>query len=235
MLPAKPSPSPYEQGVAHLKRGEYDSAVVAFIDAIRLNPAEARAYSGRALAYRSLDDEPSALRDEQAARDLGGVKPPPSEFIMLLTPDHDINQRMNQPDQFVSFVKAVVDTTAQFFQQFPTTCGLVVRVACAVLPCDKLLLEIEVRPQDQAEAIVAGLRTQIEAIPRPKVKHGPVAFASQSVVQGGCSVEHAGFGFPFASLFKPGQQGALDDLLMSAAGKSAEPTSWWGRLKRSFG
>jgi hypothetical protein len=235
MLPGIPPASPYEQGVAHLKRGEHEKAVAAFTEAIRLNPKEAKAYSGRALAHRSLEDEAAALRDEQTVRELGGVKPPAGELLMLLTPDHHIHQRMSNPDQFVSYVKAVVDATESYFRRVGPPCGLLVRVACAVLPHDKLLLEIEVRPREQAEAVAAGLRKDIEAIARPKVSGGPVAFASQSVVQGGCSEEQGGFGAPFATFFKPGQQGLLDDLLLSAAGEAAEPTSWWGKLKRFFG
>jgi tetratricopeptide (TPR) repeat protein len=235
MIPANSSATPYEQGMTHLKRGEYDRAVAAFTEAIRLNPKAANAYAARALAYRSLNDEAGALQDEQTVRQLGGVKPPTGEFIMLLTPDHDINQRMNRPDQFAAFVKEVVDATKQYFQRFPPECGLDLRVACAVLPHDKLLLEIQVWPREQAGAIVAGLRQQIEALPRPKVRYGPVAFASQSVVQGGCAQEHKEYGFPFASLLKPGQQGSLDDLLMEASGGGAETVSWWGKVKRVFG
>jgi hypothetical protein len=62
----------YERGVAHLKRAEYPRAVAAFTEAIGLDPCSANAYVGRALAHRSLGDEPAAARDEQAARDLGG-------------------------------------------------------------------------------------------------------------------------------------------------------------------
>jgi tetratricopeptide (TPR) repeat protein len=64
--------TPYERGVAHLKRGEYAEAVAALTEAIGLNPAAPNAYVGRALAYRSLGDEAAAARDEEQARALGG-------------------------------------------------------------------------------------------------------------------------------------------------------------------
>src|SRR5688572_29383597 len=124
MNPAKAYGSAYEQGMAHLKRAEYDRAVAVFTEAIRLTPNAANAYAARALAYRSLDDEASALRDEQTVRELGGVKSPAGEFVLLLTPDHDINQRMRRPDQFVDFVTAVVDATERYFQRFPPACGI---------------------------------------------------------------------------------------------------------------
>lgn len=234
MNSAKSSETPYEQGMLHLKRGEYDRAVAAFTEAIRLKPNASNAYAGRALAYRSLDDEASALRDEQRVRELGGVKPPASEFLMLLTPDFHINQRMERPEQFVEFVKTVVDATEQYFQRFPPACGLDLRIACALLPQDKLLLEIDLWPREQFGAIVPSLRKHLEALPRPRVNYGPVAFSSQSVIQGGCSEENEGFGFPFASLMKPGQQAPLDDLLMKAAGSSVEPKTWWEKLKQAI-
>ena len=66
------SGTPYERGIAHLKRAEYPEAVAAFTEAIELDPEGPNAYVGRALAHRSLDDDAAALRDEEAARTLGG-------------------------------------------------------------------------------------------------------------------------------------------------------------------
>src|SRR5262245_64657300 len=103
MNPSQPATAAYERGMAHLKRAEYEAAVSAFTEAIRLAPKAPNAYAGRALAHRSLDDEASALADEQTVRDLGGVKPPRGELIMLLTPDFAISQRVGQ-QAFVDFV-----------------------------------------------------------------------------------------------------------------------------------
>jgi tetratricopeptide (TPR) repeat protein len=64
--------TPYERGVAHLKRAEYPEAVAAFTEAIGLDPEAPNPHVGRALAYRSLGDEAAAKRDEEAAQALGG-------------------------------------------------------------------------------------------------------------------------------------------------------------------
>jgi tetratricopeptide (TPR) repeat protein len=66
------SRSAYERGMGHLKRGEYTQAIAEFAEAIGLDPEAPNAYVGRALAYRSLGDEEAAVRDEEAARKLGG-------------------------------------------------------------------------------------------------------------------------------------------------------------------
>jgi tetratricopeptide (TPR) repeat protein len=64
--------TPYEQGVVHLKRSENAEAVAAFTEAVRLDPNSANAYVGRALAYRSLEDDAAAVLDETTAKALGG-------------------------------------------------------------------------------------------------------------------------------------------------------------------
>jgi len=58
----------FERGLANLKRAEYEEAISSFTEAIQLEPDLPQPYVGRALAYRSLGDEASALRDEQEAR-----------------------------------------------------------------------------------------------------------------------------------------------------------------------
>jgi tetratricopeptide (TPR) repeat protein len=68
------SESPYERGVAHLKRSEYVAAISAFTEAIRRDPDAPNAYVGRALAHRSLGEAANAVRDEQAAQALGGAE-----------------------------------------------------------------------------------------------------------------------------------------------------------------
>jgi hypothetical protein len=66
------SDDPYTRGVAHLKRSEYAAAVAALTEAIRRDPTAANAYVGRGLAYRGLEDDAAAARDEAAAKSLGG-------------------------------------------------------------------------------------------------------------------------------------------------------------------
>lgn len=62
----------FGRGMAHLKGSEYAEAVTAFSEAIEVDPESPNAYMGRALAHRSLGDDAAAIRDEEAARKLGG-------------------------------------------------------------------------------------------------------------------------------------------------------------------
>jgi hypothetical protein len=234
MISSQSALASYERGMAHLKRAEYEAAVSAFTEAIRMDPKAPNAYAGRALAYRSLSDEDGALADEQTVRELGGIKPARGEFGMLLTPDFQISQRVDQ-QAFVDFIVAANSATKGYFEQFPQPRGLEVQVACAALPQDKLLLEIQVQPEAVPDEVLVSLRQRIEALPRPEVKHGPVAFSSRLLIQGGCPECDVAFGFPFASIMKPGAQGLLDDMLMAAAGLGVKSTPWWGKLKRALG
>jgi hypothetical protein len=228
-----PFAASYERGVTHLKRAEYEAAVAAFSEAIQLAPGEPKAYAGRALAYRSLDKEADAVSDEEKVRELGGVRPAREEFVLLLTPDFHISQRVDQ-QAFLNFFGAVDATIKNYFQEFPQPEGLDVQVACAVLPQDKLLVEVQVQPKDVPDEVLLGLRQRIEALPRPEVRHGPVAFSSRSLVGGGCPDSDVEFGFPFASLMKTGTDCPLDDALMVAGGFNAASASWWGRLKQAM-
>lgn len=180
------------------------------------------------------------------ATDAGGSSPkdaasesPPREFMMLLTPSiptFETNQRVNQ-QAFMDFVQAVEGTTKDYFQKLPQGQGLDLQVACAVLPQNKLLLEIQAQPDNIPEETIVGLRQRLESLPRPAVRLGPVAFSIRSMVWGGCARTDAGFGFPFASLAQSGKQrwGKLDDILMEAAGCTLAAESWWGKIKRALG
>jgi len=220
--------------VAHLKRAKYEAAVAAFTEAINIDPKTPNAYVGRALAHRSLGNEAAAIHDEQTVQDLGGVKPPRIDNILLLHPDFQIDQRVNKR-AFTNYFLAVDGATKTHFQHFPQAFGLDILVACALVPSDKLLVDIQVRPENVPAEIIAALWQRIVAIPRPPTRLGPVAFASRSVIQGGCSGPDPSFNFPFASIMKPGRQGLLDDVLMEAAGSSVPGQSWWQQFKRSLG
>jgi tetratricopeptide (TPR) repeat protein len=53
----------YDKGVSCLERQDYDAAITAFTEAIRLNPGYAEAYSDRGLAYQEKDELDKAIAD----------------------------------------------------------------------------------------------------------------------------------------------------------------------------
>ncbi|PZC48000.1 MAG: Tetratricopeptide (TPR) repeat [Chloroflexi bacterium] len=55
--PAPESAAFLSQGKAHRELGEYEKAVEAYTEAIRLDPTEADAYYNRSNAYRNLGNQ----------------------------------------------------------------------------------------------------------------------------------------------------------------------------------
>src|SRR5262245_65741577 len=106
MTPTPTANGLYDEGVAHLKRGEYEQAVDALSEAIRLNPDLTNAYVGRALAYRSLGDDAAAAEDERVAQGRGGAKPPHDGLLVLTPPIFDLGSRIDA-DELTAFVGAV--------------------------------------------------------------------------------------------------------------------------------
>ena len=56
---------------AYLKKGDYDSAIADFSEAIRLDPKSAEAYYGRGYAYARKGDKAKAEEDFAQAKKLG--------------------------------------------------------------------------------------------------------------------------------------------------------------------
>ncbi len=61
----------YEKGKACLEKHDYDAAIDAFTEAIRLDPENAEAYWNRALAYNTKDEKAKAGEDFARAKELG--------------------------------------------------------------------------------------------------------------------------------------------------------------------
>lgn len=162
-----------------------------------------------------------------------GEEPLPREFLILLNPDYQIRQRV-ESRAFQDLVGAVLDAVKQLFAGSESGPGFDIQVACAVLPGDKLLTEIQTSPPMGPDGPLGGLRERLNGLPRPRVRGGPVGFASRDLVRGGCAEGENAFAFPFSSLARPGESRPLDDILMDAGG--AEPQrSWWASVRRAIG
>jgi hypothetical protein len=227
MTPTPTAKDFYEEGVTHLKRGEYEQAVHSLSEAIRLNPDFANAYVGRALAYRSLGNDVAAAEDDLAAKSRGGTKPPHDALVIFTPPIFEVSARIDQAE-FHAFVDAVEEEVQRYFRELPAASGVDLNVACALLPSGRLLVDIQLWPA----AATTGLAKRIEGLRRPVVRGGPVAFVRSTTVNGGCTQRHDGFRFPFASVTRPGGRQSLDELLMAVDGGGE---SWWGKLRRLFG
>lgn len=61
----------YFRGIARMKKQEYEGAILYFTNAIKADPANGRAYYGRGIAHKAVNDKRSACSDLQKARELG--------------------------------------------------------------------------------------------------------------------------------------------------------------------
>lgn len=157
----------------------------------------------------------------------------PREFLILLNPDQHIRERVDSR-AFQVFVGAVLEAVKQHFAGLVGGPGFDLQVACALLPGDKLLTEIQASPPTAAVGLADGLRERLMGLKRPQVRGGPVGFASRDLIRGGCAESEVAFAFPFSSLVRLGESRPLDDVLMEAGGAKPQP-SWWATVKRVVG
>jgi len=70
---AEPDPATkaFDEGSACLVSGDFDSAIAAFTEAIRLDPEDAEAYYGRGVAYEKKGEKSKAEEDFAQAKKLG--------------------------------------------------------------------------------------------------------------------------------------------------------------------
>ncbi len=139
----------------------------------------------------------------------------PRRLLTLLNPEDDIRRRIDETD-FMNLVRAVCDIIQAHFREQPPGQGFDLQVAYALLPGEKLLLELQVRPEEVRVDSLERLRRRLEELPRPQVSNGPIAFARRDSIRGGAEASDVAFSFPFASLTRGNESRPLDDVLMAA-------------------
>ena len=134
--------------------------------------------------------------------------------------------RAGAMNHYISAVERAVD---DFLRQRERGCGMDLRVAVALLPDGRCLLEVELRPAPADRELVAQLRRRVEMLERPPVR-GPVAFLLHSLIWGGSDNLADSFRQRHAPQFRneyPAEFAAAE-----AAYAAAQPrASAWRRLK----
>jgi hypothetical protein len=154
------------------------------------------------------------------------------DLVFLLTPAFDIQQRI-EPEEFIAFVLKVDLEFEEHFRGCSGGEGVIIQVACALLPGRRKLLEFQIEPQRAAPRHVQPLAQQIDRILAPEVFDGPVAFFRRAAFGEGARQESA-FGLPFLQLLRGPGMVLLDDVLMAAAGIKAPSTSVWHKFTGLF-
>ena len=108
------------------------------------------------------------------------ITPKPSPQVTLLTPGQ-AGQRVRSA-ALAHYVHALVATIEDFFVEHQPTQGMDLCLAVALLPDGESIVRAELRPNALSESTFTELLGQVQALPRPPVPGGPVAFLVQSLV-----------------------------------------------------
>lgn len=156
----------------------------------------------------------------------------PQDLLFLLTPAFDIYHRI-EPEEFIAYVLQVDRLIDNEFRHQPDGEGVEIQVACALLPCSRKLIEVQIHPPDAASAETTRVSLAIDRIPSPEVTGGPVAFFRRGVF-GGNPPPGSELELPFLRFVPSPGMVLLDDVLMHAGGVLSATRSLWDRLRTFF-
>ena len=155
--------------------------------------------------------------------------PKPSPQVELLTPWSDAGLRV-RPAALSHYVHALVATVEDFFVEHRPTQGMDLCLAMAMLPEGKCRIQAELRPNALSEPILTDLLSQVQALPRPLVRGGPVAFLLQLLVAEGSADPDNSFRHRLGPYFRkeapPGFALALKNLESEFVVPPLQPSIW---------
>ena len=133
-----------------------------------------------------------------------------NDAIVMLTPtDGRVNSRELQ-----SFLVTLCNLLDRAMQTICPDRNLDCQIAVAILPSQKILLEVQSQPEyRECSEVERYVEQRIESLPRPAVV-APVAFMRR-VSFGGGAIESGGFSFPLSRFLKEEPSGDMDELLLS--------------------
>ncbi|MFO0868078.1 MAG: tetratricopeptide repeat protein [Pirellulales bacterium] len=138
----------------------------------------------------------------------------PREFVTLWVSESLARQRMNL-EALSHFVAAV---TREIHQRVDDTCDDgELDVACALLPNGRLLVDVQVQPQQATPAWLAPLEKRLAELPLPPVRRLPVAFSFRTSLGRGIAAGEHAFRIPFVRWAADWSGGSIDQLILSAA------------------
>ena len=110
--------------------------------------------------------------------------PAPSAHVELLTPWSAAEARIRSA-ALSHFVHALLATIGDFFVEHGPAQGMDLSLAVAMLPDGESVVRAELRPNVMSPSAFAEFLDQVQSLPRPPVRGGPVAFLLQLLVAGG--------------------------------------------------
>ncbi len=154
----------------------------------------------------------------------------PRDFVLLLTPDCHIQERI-EGEKFLEFVESALKVITEYGSDPPSTL-VELQVGCALLPGNRLIVEVQTRPAEVRSLHAKGLTPRLRQLTVPPIEGWPVAFARR--IRFGQIVEGSACPLPFASFVNSEQPISLDELLLEAGGVQLPSPSMWRKFKTFF-
>ncbi len=151
-------------------------------------------------------------------------EPSEREFVMLLTPESQLRQRIGT-SALGHYFEAVRREVSAFFLQHPLSRGLDLQVAIAIFPDRSPLIDLQGQPwlPPPTELLLV---SRLEAVEVPAVWNGPAAFSFRQMIGGGWSEGEPQFPFPFVRLCEPLTNGEPVDAFLERCATQQEQSKF---------
>ncbi|MFN7732304.1 MAG: hypothetical protein ACK5OB_10380 [Pirellula sp.] len=154
----------------------------------------------------------------------------PPDFVLLLTPDHQVRERL-QGEQFIAFFGSVMRVITEYCIQESATL-VELQVGCAILPGNRLVVEVQTVPAELWSQPAKEITTRLRQLEVPDVEDGTIVFSRRiRFTQQGEAILRS---IPFASYLNREQSITFDELLLKAGQVDVTAPSWWGKTKALF-
>ena len=103
----------------------------------------------------------------------------PPDFVLLPTPDRHLQERI-RTEHLIMFVESALAVITENCNHPPPALAEL-QVACALLPGNRLVVEVQTDPAEARLALAKGITFRLRQLTVPSVEGGPVAFARRAL------------------------------------------------------
>jgi tetratricopeptide (TPR) repeat protein len=151
-------------------------------------------------AHERAGTVPAAKTSSPPLSSNGLPAPHPVTQVVVLTAGDAMGQRIQQ-EAFRHFIAAMMCEVEEFVAGLPKGRGMDLRLALALLPDGRKLVDVEVRP-DHLGSTLDALRSKLSEMPAPPIQRGPVALLASTLIWGGSDAPDQSFRHPSAPYYR---------------------------------